>query len=144
MNEETNKRVVRRFVDEYQTQGDERALEELLAPDLLDHSRPPGVDPGAEGVRQQFDRLRAALPDLRATILDQVAEGDKVVTRKVFEGTHRGELLGIPPSGRRIEIGVIDIVRVRDGRIVEHWARVDELGLLRQLGAVPSLAGEPA
>ena len=136
MHEHDNKQVVRRFVDEYQSAGDERAFAELLHPDVLDHSRPPGIAPGAEGVRQQFDAFRAAFPDFRATIHDQIAEGDKVVTRKVFRGTHQGELMGIAPTGRAVEIEVIDIVRIKDGRIVEHWNVVDRLGLLEQLGAV--------
>jgi hypothetical protein len=88
------KDVVRRFVDEYQTGADERACGELLHPDVLDHSCPPVIASGARGVRQQFDGFRAAFPDFRATILDQIAEGDKVVTRKVFTGTHRGPLPG--------------------------------------------------
>ena len=130
----TAKDVVRRFVEEYQTGGDEAAFDELIAPDVLDHSRPPGVDPGAAGGRQQFDGFRAAFGGFRATILDQVAEGDKVVTRKVFHGTHRAPFQGIEPTGREVEIHVIDIVRVADGRIVEHWNCVDRLGLLAQLG----------
>jgi steroid delta-isomerase-like uncharacterized protein len=140
MPEEQNKQIVRRFVDEYQTGASESAFEELLDQAILDHSRPPGIAPGAEGVRQQFDGFRAAFPDFRATILDQVAEGDKVVTRKVFHGTHKGDLWGIPATGREVEILVIDIVRIRDGKIAEHWNVVDELGLMRQLGVLP----EPA
>ena len=128
--------VVRRFVDEYQTGGSEEAFAELLDPDVLDHSRPPGIAPGADGVRQQFDGFRAAFPDFRATILDQIAEGDKVVTRKVFHGTHQGELWGIPPTGREVEIHLIDIVRVASGRIVEHWNQVDRMGLMQQLGVL--------
>jgi predicted ester cyclase len=133
------KDLVRRFVDEYQTGADERALDELVHPDVLDHSRPPGVAPGAEGVRQQFNGFRAAFPDFRATILDQVAEGDRVVTRKVFHGTHRGPFQGIEPTGREVEINLIDIVRLADGQIVEHWNCVDRLGLLAQLGALPEV-----
>jgi predicted ester cyclase len=110
------KEVVRRFVDEYQTGGSDEAFAELLAPDVVDHSRPPGIAPGAEGVRQQFDGFRATLEDFRAEILDQLAEGDKVVTRKVFRGT---------ADGHEVEIPVIDIVRVENGRIVEHWNVVD-------------------
>jgi steroid delta-isomerase-like uncharacterized protein len=140
MQEEQNKQIVRRFVDEYQTGASESAFEELLDQAILDHSRPPGIAPGAEGVRQQFDGFRAAFPDFRATILDQVAEGDKVVTRKVFHGTHKGDLWGIPATGREVEILVIDIVRIRDGKIAEHWNVVDQLGLMRQLGVLP----EPA
>ena len=114
------KEVVRRFVDEYQTGGSEEAFAELLAPDVVDHSRPPGIAPGAEGVKQQFDGFRAMLKDFRAEILDQVAEGDKVVTRKVFYGTR---------DGHEVEIPVIDIVRVEGGQIVEHWNVVDRTSL---------------
>jgi predicted ester cyclase len=131
--------VVARFVAEYQTAADDRALAALVHPDVIDHSRPPGVAEGAAGVREQFEGFRAAFPDFRATILDQIAEGDKVVTRKVFTGTHRGPFQGIEPTGREVEIHVIDIVRVADGRIVEHWNCVDRLGLLAQLGALPGV-----
>jgi steroid delta-isomerase-like uncharacterized protein len=137
MHAEANKQVVRRFVDEYQTAADEQSFAELLHPDVVDHSRPPGVAEGAAGVRQQFEAFRAAFPDFHAVIHDQIAEGDKVVTRKVFHGTHNGELMGIPPTGREVQIEVIDIVRIEDGWIVEHWNVVDRLGLLQQLGAVP-------
>jgi predicted ester cyclase len=131
------KTVVRRFVDDYQTGADHRALAELLHPDVVDHSRPPGITPGADGVRQQFDGFRAAFDGFRAQILDQIAEGDKVVTRKVFRGIHSGSFQGIKPTGAEVEIHVIDIVRVRDRRIVEHWNCVDRLGLLAQLGGLP-------
>jgi predicted ester cyclase len=129
--------IVRRFVDEYQTGASKSAFTELLHPEVLDHSRPPGVAPGAEGVRQQFDGFRAAFDGFRAEILDQIADGDKVVTRKVFRGTHTGSFQGIEPTGAEVAIHVIDIVRVADGRIVEHWNIVDRLGLLTQLGALP-------
>jgi predicted ester cyclase len=136
--------VVCRFVDEYQTAGNEQSFDELLHPGIVDHSRPPGIAPGAEGVRQQFAGFRAAFPDFRAEILDQIEEGDKVVTRKVFHGTHEGPFQGIQPTHRRVEIHVIDIVRVTDGKIVEHWNCVDRLGLLAQLGALPDPASAPA
>lgn len=123
-----NKQVVRRFVDEYQTGASEKAFAELLDPDVVDHSRPPGIAAGAEGVRQQFDALRAALPGFRAEILDQVAEGDKVVTRKVFTGT--------PNGGGKVEINVIDIVRVDGGRIVEHWNVVDTAAVAGLFGTM--------
>jgi predicted ester cyclase len=136
MHAEANKQVVRRFVDEYQTAADERTFAELLHPEVVDRSRPAGIAEGAEGVRQQFEAFRAAFPDFRAVIHDQIAEGDKVVTRKVFHGTHRGELMGIAPTGREVQIEVIDIVRLEGGQIVEHWNVVDRLGLLQQLGAL--------
>jgi predicted ester cyclase len=136
MHAEANKQVVRRFVDEYQTAADERTFAELLHPEVADRSRPAGIAEGAEGVRQQFEAFRAACPDFRAVIHDQIAEGDKVVTRKVFHGTHRGELMGIAPTGREVQIEVIDIVRIEGGQIVEHWNVVDRLALLQQLGAL--------
>jgi predicted ester cyclase len=136
--------IVQRFVVEYQSGADEDAFDELMHPEVVDHSRPPGVAPGAEGVRQQFDGFRAAFPDFRATILDQIVEGDKVVTRKVFHGTHQGPFQGLEPTGREVEIQVIDIVRVSDGRIVEHWNCVDRLGLLAQLGVLPQATAATA
>ena len=137
MHAEANKRVVRRFVEEYQTAAKQESFAELLHPDVVDRSRPPGIAEGADGVRQQFEAFRAAFPDFHAVIHDQIAEGDKVVTRKVLHGTHRGELMGIAPTGRLVQTEVIDIVRIEGGQIVEHWNVVDRLGLLQQLGALP-------
>ena len=88
-------------------------------------------------MRQQFNGFRAAFDGFRAEILDQIAEGDKVVTRKVFRGCHSGSFNGVEPAGAEVEIHVIDIVRVQDGRIVEHWNCVGRLGLLAPRGAVP-------
>ena len=129
-----NKELVRRFVAEYQTDADERAFDELIHPDFVDRSLPPGIAEGPEGVRQQFDGLRATFEGFRATIEQQVAEGDLVVTRKTFRGTHVGPFMGVAPTGREVAIGCIDIVRIADDRIVEHWNVVDVFGLLAQLG----------
>jgi predicted ester cyclase len=106
-----------------------------MHPEFVDHSLPPGLAAGPRGVRQQFDQLRATFDGLRAEILQQVAEDDLVVTRKVFRGTHRGDFMGVAPTGREVELLVIDVVRLRDDRIVEHWNVVDLLGALMALGA---------
>ena len=120
---------MRRFVDDDQTAADERAFDECMHPTSSTTAARRGSRPaGAPG---QFEGFRAAFPDFRATILDQIAEGDKVVTRKVFNGTHLGLFQGIAPTGREVEIHVIDIVRVADDRIVDHWNCVDLLGLCR-------------
>ena len=140
MQEQRNTQIVRRFVDEYQTDGDETTFAELMDPGFVDHSRPPGIAEGPEGVKQQFDLFRGAFSGFRAEILQQVAEGDLVVTRKVFRGVHDGEFLGVAPTGREVEILVIDIVRLAGGRIAEHWNVVDQFGLLRQIGALPAPA----
>jgi predicted ester cyclase len=133
---EGNKTVVKRFVTEYQNGRDEAVLVELVAEDAVDHAAPPEAPPGRVGVKAFHDAFHAAFEGLHAEIHQQVAEDDLVVTRKTFHGRHTGDFMGIPPTGRDIELGVIDILRIRDGRIVEHWNQLDQLGLLRQLGVV--------
>jgi steroid delta-isomerase-like uncharacterized protein len=118
----SNKAVVTRFNKAVIEQGDEAAFRELMAPDFVNRSAPPGMPTGPDGMLHTFNEvLRPALPDLTVEIHDQVAEGDKVTTRKTIRGTHRGELLGVPATNRQVSIDVIDIVRVKDGRYVEHW-----------------------
>jgi predicted ester cyclase len=117
-----NKAVVVRFNKEVIEKGNEATFHELMAPDFVNRSAPPGAPTGPEGMLFTFNRvLRPAFPDLSVEIRDQVAEGDKVTTRKTIRGTHRGELFGIAPTGKRIEIDVIDIVRLDNGRYAEHW-----------------------
>lgn len=135
MNED-NKTVVKRFVTEYQNGRDEDALRELVAIGVLDHAAAPGMPAGIEGVKAFHDAFHGAFSGLHADIHQQVAEDDLVVTRKTFHGKHTGDFMGIPATGRDIELGVIDIVRIRDGQIAEHWNQVDQLGLLTQLGVV--------
>ncbi len=132
------KETVRRFVEEYQEKRDSAALAEYLSPDVTDHSPMPGMAGGADGVGQIFEMLWSALPDMRVEIHDQIAEGDKVMTRKSFVGTQRGELFGIPATDKEVHMDLVDIVRVLDGKIVEHWNIVDTYGLMQQLGAIPS------
>ena len=136
MSPEENKAMVRRFVDEAQSQGNIGVVDEFLADSFVDHSALPGFSPNRDGVKQLFAMFRTAFPDFRAVIHDQIAEGDKVVTRKTFHGTHQGEFLGIPPTGKQVTIEVIDILRVADGKITDHWNVVDQLGLMQQLGVI--------
>jgi len=128
-----NKAIVRRLIDEAQSNGVLETVDELLAADFVDHSPFPGVPPTRDGVKMLFAGLRAAFPDLHVTIDEQVAEGEKVVTRKTFRGTHRGEFMGAPPTNRPIAWEVIDILTLRDGRIVEHRLALDRLSLREQL-----------
>src|SRR5919108_290176 len=137
MSAEMNKVIVRRFVEEVQNGGDLTVVDELAAPGYVNHSAPPGVPADREGLKQLTAMFRRAFPDGRMTIEDMVAEGDRVATRKTFRGTHQGELMGIPPTGQAVAIGLIDIVRVMDGQVVESWNAADNLGLLRQIGALP-------
>ena len=103
----------------------------------MNHSAPPRVPPNREGVKQRTAMFRRAFPDSYFTVEDMIDEGDRVVTRKTFHGAHGGELMNIPPTGRRASMGLIDIVRVSAGRAVEHWSMGDNLGLMQQLGIVP-------
>lgn len=135
-----NKAIVSRFVEAAQTRHDLSAIDEMMSVDFVDHSVPPGLPPDREGVKIQFAMFFDALPDMHAVIHEQIAEGDKVMTRKSLCGTHQGALFGVPPTHKPISIEVIDILRVRDGKITDHWNLVDQLGLMRQLGIVPQAA----
>ena len=136
MSTEANKAIIRRFVEEVQNGGDLTVLDEIAAADYVNHTAPPGVPPDREGLKQLTAMFRRAFPDGRMTVEDLVAEGDRVVTRKTFRGTHGGELMGIPPTGRAVAIQLIDIVRLADGKAVESWSAADDLGMLQQLGAL--------
>jgi predicted ester cyclase len=136
--EKRNLAAVQRFIDEYQNKGDLDAFRDLIHPEFVDHSRPPHVALGPEGVRQQFDAFRAVLTGFHAEVIIQVAQDDLVATHKVFSGVHTGAFLGIAPSGERVELTVSDTVRLRDGRIIEHWGVLNIIPLLG--GAPPAAA----
>jgi steroid delta-isomerase-like uncharacterized protein len=130
---EKNKALVRRLIDEAQSNGKFDVIDELLADDFVDYTPLPGVPPTRDGIKMLFGYLRSAFPDLRVDVQEQIAEGEKVATRKVFEGTHRGEFLGAPPTERTISFEVIDILTFRGGKIAEHRVILDQAALQRQL-----------
>ena len=133
-----NKLVARRFFEDAYNTGRLDLLDELLGADYADHKAPPGTPRGPEGIKRVITMFRTAFPDLRFTIEDQVAEGDKVVTRYTFEGTHRGTLTGIPATGKRVGISGVSIYRIADGKMQEAWIEYDLLGMMQQLGVVPA------
>jgi len=135
MSLEANKTKVRRLVDEAQTKGNLAVVDELLAEDFVDHTPFPGLPPTRDGVKILFGYLRTVFPDLRVRIHEQIAEAEKVVTRKVFEGTHRAEFMGVPSTGRPVSFEVIDILTFNGGRISEHRVIFDQLGIRQQLTA---------
>jgi steroid delta-isomerase-like uncharacterized protein len=138
--ETSNKAAVRRFNDAANT-GDEeliaRTIDELVAPDALIRTPLPIETTGAELAKEAFARLLRAYPDLHITIEDLVEEEDKVVSRNTVTGTHRGEYMGIPPTGKTVTYNEIFIVRFADGRVAETWGVVDVLSQMRQLGVIP-------
>jgi steroid delta-isomerase-like uncharacterized protein len=133
MSAEANKLLVRRLVDEAQSQGNLATVDELLAADFVDHTPFPGVPPTRDGVKALFGYLRTAFPDLHVRIDEQVADDEKVVTRKTFVGTHRGEFMGAPGTGRPLAFEVIDILTFREGKIAEHRMITDRLTIQQQL-----------
>lgn len=134
------KAIVRRFVLGAQGRGQLALVDELMSPDFVDHSAWPGFTPDRDGVKRLFVALRTGLPDMTVTIHDQIAEADRVAMRKTLSGTHLGDFFGIPPTGKTVNLEVIDILRVRDGLITDHWKIVDQQGMLQQLGLVPAPA----
>ncbi len=135
MSADANKALVYQFVDAF-NRGDLAAIDQFIADDYVDHSRPgPG---GPAGVRQFYTMMHAAFPDISVTIEDAIAEGDKVAVRFTVRGTHQGELMGIPASGRSVTLTGIDINRFANGRLVERWANQDDLGFMQQLGVLPA------
>jgi steroid delta-isomerase-like uncharacterized protein len=140
---EQNKTLVRHMIEETFNRGNIGRFDEFLAPDFVEREvLPPGIPAGREGVKQLTVMLRSAFPDFQATIEDIVAEGDKVVIRQTWTGTQRGEFMGVPPTGRMVSFGVIDILRLAEGKCVEHWGQMDTMSLMQQLGVIP--AGPPA
>jgi steroid delta-isomerase-like uncharacterized protein len=133
---EQNKMLVRRVIEEVYNQGNLAVADELAASDLVIHLTSQEIH-GREGAKQYVTALRAAFPDLHITIEDQIAEGDRVMTRWTARGTHMGEFQGILPTGKQVRMAGTDIDRITDGKTVECWSLVDELGMMQQLGVFP-------
>jgi steroid delta-isomerase-like uncharacterized protein len=134
---EENKALARRWAD-ILAQGNSDLVEEIYASDFVGHDPTMPEDlRGVEGAREFYSMYLGAFPDAEVTIEDQLAEGDKVVTRWTGRGTHQGELMGVPPSGNRVEVPGITISRIEGGKIVEEWENYDALGMMQAIGAVP-------
>jgi len=127
------KAVIRRNTEEVQSAGNFEVFEELFADDFLDHTPQPGRTPDKAGARELYHVLRAAFPDFRAEIHWQAADGNLVTTYKTYYGTHEGEFFGIAPTGRQVHFETVDAMRVRDGKISEHWGVANLFSLLEQL-----------
>jgi steroid delta-isomerase-like uncharacterized protein len=133
--EEAAKDVVRRNTELVQGQGDFGLFEELFADDFVDHTPQPETTADKAGVRVLYARLRSAFPDFRPEIHWQTVDGDMVTTFKTYHGTHLGALFGIEPTGRAVQFDTVDVMRVDNGRIAEHWGVADLFSLVHQLGA---------
>ena len=136
-----NTDLAHRFYSDVMVGGDLAALDEILTPGFVDHEEgPPGTPDGIDGVKAFVTMFREAFPDMQVSIDDVMEDGDRVAVRATMTGTHDGGLMGVPPSGNRVRLGMIDIVRVEDGRVAEHWGAADNLSLMQQIGAIPQEA----
>jgi steroid delta-isomerase-like uncharacterized protein len=140
MSTEANKAIARRFLVEIFGQGKLAVADEIIAPDHVNAGPGtlPGLPPGSEGTKLFVTAYRNAFPDVRFTIDEQIAEGDKVVTRWTAHGTHKGELAGIPATGKSATVTGMGVDRIVNGKIVESWGLFDQFGMLQQLGVMPT------
>ncbi len=135
---EANKALFRRFVDEVVNQKNMATLDELMDANFVEHNPAPGQEPGTEGMKKLMNMFFTAFPDMQSHVDLMVAEGDIVAGRMTTTGTHQGDLMGIPATGKKITMTETHIVRIANGKAVEHWGNADELGMMQQLGVIPS------
>jgi len=135
---EENKAIMRRGMEEIVSGGDLGLIDELVSPDFVDHNPLPGVSPDRDGLKRGIAMLREGFPDIETAIGGLVSEGEKVVAHYTLRGTHEGEFMGVPPTGKEVEWPAIIVFRIVDGQVTEQWLEQDNLGLLQQLGAIPS------
>jgi predicted ester cyclase len=138
MSTEQNRTRMRRIPEEIFNQGRLALADELFAVDYIEHAPlPPSIPSGLEGFKAFVTALRAAFPDFHYTVEDEIGEGDKIVQRLTARGTHKGQFLGMPATGKQATWTEIHVARLSGGKLVEHWVNQDQLGMLQQLGIVP-------
>lgn len=137
MDAEAMKRFARERVEALFNRGEVDRIEEFVTPDFVNHEAWEGEDPGYEGFRIRMKRLHAAFSELHMEVHEVIAEGDLVAYRATLSGVHSGELLGLPPTGKRFSAQHFHMLRMREGKASEHWAVRDDLGMLQQLGVMP-------
>jgi len=138
MSTEQTKELCRRLYAAVSS-GDFDAIDQVVSPNFVEHETvDPGLPAGREGMKALFKTVRQAMPDMVMTPEDIVVEGDRVAVRAVMTGTQTGEFLGIPPSGKHVQITVMDLVRMENNQVAEHWGVSDMLAFMTQIGAIPA------
>jgi steroid delta-isomerase-like uncharacterized protein len=132
-----NRAVLDRINEEAFRQGNTGVIDELVAEEFVEHNPMPGIEGNREGFKQMVAGLHQAFPDFDTQVQDQIADGDKVVERWTAGGTQEGDFMGVPATGKHIEIEGMDISRIEDGKIVEHWTQMDAMAMMQQLGVIP-------
>jgi steroid delta-isomerase-like uncharacterized protein len=144
MGEQENKELVNRFLEEVFNKHNLAFADETISEDGVEHDPLPGLSEDKKGAMQTLGALLAAFPDQKVEVHHLIASGDKVAVNSTVRGTHEGEFMGVPPTGKTVEIGGIDIVRIDGGKFQEHWGVFDAAGLMMQLGVIqpPPTPGE--
>jgi steroid delta-isomerase-like uncharacterized protein len=132
------KEMARRWFAEVMNEGNEDVIDEICASNFVDHDPLPGTGPDREGLHDFVKQVRSAFPDLETTVDDMLADGDEIAVRSTFRGTHKGDFMGIPATGKKVEVANYDFVRMENDQAVEHWGTIDSAALMEQLGAVPA------
>lgn len=136
---EQNKAAMRRIYEEIWNQGNFKVVDEIVSPDYVGHlPAPPGAPSGREGLRWLIQMYRTAFPDIHVQVDDQIAEGEKVLTRITIQGTHQGQFMNVPPTNKKIRVTALVVTRFKNGQNVEGWAELDRFGLMQQLGVIPA------
>ena len=131
-----NKALIHRLYEEALNKGNLAVVDEIIAPNYVRHGLAPGAPPGPESTKQVFTMMRTAFPDLRITIEPLVGEGDLIAAQLTHHGTHNGEFMGVAPTGKQVTVTAIGIYRFAGGKLMEAWIQMDELGMMKQLGAL--------
>jgi steroid delta-isomerase-like uncharacterized protein len=132
------KEMARRWFAEVMNEGNEDVIDEICAPNFVDHDPLPGTAADREGLHDFVKQVRSAFPDLETTVDDILVEGDEIAVRSTFRGTHQGEFMGIPATGKKVEVANYDFVRFERDLAAEHWGTIDSAALMEQIGAVPA------
>jgi len=130
--------MAQRWYAEVMNQGNEQVIDEICSEDFVDHDPLPGTGADRAGLHDFVKLVRSAFPDLETTVDDIIAEGDRLAVRSTFRGTHEGDFMGIPATGKKVEVSNYDFVRFENDMCVEHWGTIDSAALMEQLGAVPA------
>jgi steroid delta-isomerase-like uncharacterized protein len=138
MSTEENKAIARRWGEEVWGKGNQAVIDELFAPNFVFNYPLPGATPDLKGYKQSVAMMLGPFADIQCTAEDVVAEGDKVAVRWTWGGTHKGEFMGVPPTGKQVTITGISILRIAGGKIMEEWGEMDNMGMMQQLGVIPA------
>ena len=131
------KELARRWFSEVMSEGKTEVIDELCSQDFVDHNPLPGTSPDLAGIKDFVAQIRAAFPDLQMTADDLIVEGDRLAVRSTMRGTHEGDFMGIPASGKKVEVSNFDFVRFENDQAAEHWGAIDSDTLMEQLGVAP-------